>query len=76
MVGKPAHISAPTTRDGRFNLYLEDGGTIFIGARSAYGGPLEPGEWVGTYDGQDDHSLHVPSGSEQDIGTIVVKEVW
>ena len=76
MVGKPAHISAPSADDGRFVLNLADGGTYFIGARSAYGGPLEPGEWVGTYNGRTDHGLEIASGKQQTVGNITVKEVW
>lgn len=76
MVGKPVHISAPSAEDGRFVLYLADGGTYYIGARSAYGGPLEPGEWVGTYDGRPDHGLEVAADARQSLGTIRVKEVW
>ena len=76
MVGKPAHISAPSDTDGSFVLNLDAGGTYFIGARSAYGGPLEPGEWVGTYNGRADHGLEIASGDRQAVGSITVKEVW
>lgn len=44
MVGKPVHISAPSDGHGKFQLHLGEGGTYFIGARSKFGGPLEPGE--------------------------------
>jgi len=76
MVGKPAHISAPSADDGSFVINLADGGTYFIGARSAYGGPLEPGEWVGTYNGRADHGLEIASGNRQAVGSITVREVW
>jgi len=76
MVGKPVYISAPSDADGRFQLYLGSGGTYFIGARSAYGGPLEPGEWVGTYDGQADHSIQVTAGQVRSLGSMTVREVW
>ena len=76
MVGKPVHISAPTADDGSFSLYLGDGGTYFVGARSHYGGPLEPGEWVGTFDGRPDHSITVAKGQSQPLGTLTVREVW
>jgi len=76
MVGKPTYISAPSDEDGRFTLYLGDGGTYFVGARSAFGGPLEPGEWVGTFDGRADHGTEIPSGANRDLGDIVVREVW
>lgn len=76
MVGKPTYISAPTEASGAFTLYLGDGGTYFVGARSAFGGPLEPGEWVGTFDKRADHGVEVAAGSERDLGEIVVREVW
>lgn len=76
MVGKPVHMSVPTAADGRFSLFLSDGGTYYIGARSAFGGPLEPGEWVGTFDGQADHSVTVTRGAQADLGKIIVKEFW
>lgn len=76
MVGKPVHMSVPTGTDGRFSLFLSDGGTYYIGARSGFGGPLEPGEWVGTFDGQPDHSVMVKRGVKEDLGSIIVKEFW
>ncbi len=76
MVGKPVHMSVPTGADGHFSLFLSDGGTYYIGARSAFGGPLEPGEWVGTFDGEPDHKVTVARGSNADLGAIIVKEFW
>ncbi len=76
MVGKPSFISVPTGSDGRFSLHLADGGTYYVGARSTFGGPLEPGEWVGTYDGRPDHRAEVPRGEVRSLGPIVVREVW
>jgi hypothetical protein len=76
MVGKPSYISAPSTADGRFEIRLGSGGSYYIGARSTYGGPLEPGEWVGTYDGQADHKAVAVKGESVDLKEIVVREVW
>ena len=76
MVGKPVYISAPTGSDGRFELRLGDGGTYYIGARSTFGGPLEPGEWVGTYDARADHMVKVKKGEVLDLDKIIVREVW
>ena len=76
MVGKPAHVSVPTGGSGRFELYVGSGGTYYVGARSAFGGPLEPGEWVGTYEGNPDHSVTIAQGAEHDIGIITVREFW
>ena len=76
MVGKPVHMSVPTDADGEFELFLSTGGTYYVGARSAFGGPLEPGEWVGTFDAQPDHSITVMRGANDDLGQITVREVW
>ncbi len=76
MVGKPVHMSAPSGGAGQFEMFLSGGGTYYIGARSAFGGPLEPGEWVGTFDGEPDHKVIVKQGASEDLGTIVVKEFW
>lgn len=76
MVGKPIYISAATGSDGLFELRLGDGGTYYIGARSTFGGPLEPGEWVGTYDARPNHMVEVKKGEVLDLDKIVVREVW
>ncbi len=76
MVGKPVHMSVPTDADGEFELFLSTGGTYYVGARSAFGGPLEPGEWVGTFDAQPDHSITVMRGAKDDLGQITVREFW
>ncbi len=76
MVGKPAFISDPTDAEGRYTLYLGQSGTYYIGARSTFGGPLEPGEWVGTFDGRADHGANAPQGKITDLADIIVREVW
>lgn len=76
MIGKPTHISAPTGNDGDFTLYLFAGGSYFVGARSTFGGPLEPGEWVGTYAGQADHQVDLEAGTSIEIGELQLREVW
>jgi hypothetical protein len=76
MVGKPSYISAATGTDGLFTLYLSEGGTYHVGARSTFGGPLEPGEWVGTYDRQSKHAASIENGQNLPLGDIVVREVW
>jgi hypothetical protein len=76
MTGKPAYISAPTGDDGRFALHLGDGGTYYVGARSAFGGPLEPGERIGTYDADPRHAAVAAKGTTRSLGDIVVREAW
>lgn len=76
MIGKPNFISSPTDADGQFRIYLEKGGEFFVGARSTFGGPLEPGEWVGTYDERPDHGIEAKLGEATELGDILVREVW
>ncbi len=76
MIGKPSFISTPTEQDGSFRIYLDLAGEYFIGARSTFGGPLEPGEWVGTFDGRADHGVVVEAEQETALGDIQVREVW
>lgn len=76
MIGKPSHISAPTGSDGQFQLFLAGGGSYYIGARSTFGGPLEPGEWVGTYDRRADHRLTLETGDTVELDDLTLKEVW
>ena len=76
MVGKPTYISAATDDQGHYRLNLGSGGTYYLGARSTFGGPLEPGEWVGTFDARADHSVEIEANSEQKLADIVVREVW
>ena len=76
MIGKPTYISAATTANGQFELFLNNGGKFYIGARSTFGGPLEPGEWVGTWDAEADHGIAVELGEQLDLGAIQLREVW
>jgi len=59
----PDFASTLTDDDGRFTLYLPEGGKWFIGARSHARAVPEPGEPVGRYDGSADHSLLVEENS-------------
>ncbi|NCP02465.1 MAG: DUF4198 domain-containing protein [Deltaproteobacteria bacterium] len=76
MIGKPDFISMPSAKDGQFVLYLDQGGEYYLGARSTFGGPLEPGERVGTYDQRPDHGVLVKKDQQTSLGDIVVREVW
>jgi hypothetical protein len=76
MIGKPDFISMPSAKDGQFIIYLDQGGEYYVGARSTFGGPLEPGERVGTYDQRPDHGVLVKKDQHRTLGDIVVHEVW
>lgn len=76
MIGRPHAISGKTGADGAFVLRLPKGGRFFVGARSGAGGPVSPGEWVGTYDGAPDHSVEVQKGQRREGIAIRVEEKW
>jgi uncharacterized GH25 family protein len=76
MIGKPTYISAATASNGQFQLFFAAGGKYYIGARSTFGGPLEPGESVGTWDGAADHGITVEPGEQTELGAIQLREVW
>jgi hypothetical protein len=76
MVGKPTYISAETDEQGNYRLNLGSGGMYYLGARSTFGGPLEPGEWVGTFDARADHSVEIEENQSMTLADIIVREVW
>lgn len=76
MIGRPFAISGKTGGDGIFLLGLPRPGTFYLGARSEFGGPLSPGEWVGTYDAAPDHSVRVKEGETKTGIRIRVAEKW
>jgi len=75
MIGRPESMvrSGP---DGGFVLSLSGGGKYYIGARSRYGGPRQPGEWAGKLAGTSDSGLEVPAGRRVKGLTIVMEQVW
>ncbi len=74
MVGKPLYRSSPTNKDGKFEILLSEGGIYYVGARNTFGGPLEPGDIVGSYNGSPDHLLKVKNGEILENINIVVEE--
>jgi hypothetical protein len=76
MIGRPFAVSGVTGKDGAFTLRLPRAGTFYIGARSAFGGPLSPGEWVGAWEGAPDHGVTVADGDRKGGLQIKVVEKW
>jgi hypothetical protein len=74
MIGKPISVTI-TDEKGSFRLILPHEGKFYIGARSRLGGPVEPGEYIGSYMGSSDKSIIVKRGKETKIN-IEVNEVW
>jgi len=80
MVGKPTALSKKTDKEGRFTLYVtnneKSNNIYYVGARTNFGGPLEPGEYVGTYNENPQHQLIIDKKQEITGIDIIVKEVW
>ncbi|MDF1535355.1 MAG: carboxypeptidase-like regulatory domain-containing protein [bacterium] len=76
MVGKPYAISPPTARDGRYSLSVDTPGTYYLGARTRFGGPVEPGEFMGAWGGDSAEPLVLEIGTSSPSLDITVREVW
>ncbi len=76
MIGRPYAISGKTGKEGDFVLSLPRPGTFHLGARSGRGGPVSPGEWVGTYDDDPAHAVTVRAGEMRGGVRIRVIEKW
>lgn len=75
MIGRPEAVTT-TDAAGVFRLALPAGGRYYFGARSRYGGPRQPGEWVGRLAGRPDSSLEVAAGRPVRGLAIVMEQVW
>lgn len=75
MTDRPALVSKQTGADGRFEVEIPLGGKYYLGARSEIGGPVEPGQLWGRFDGSQDHSVAVETGKTVDGLEIVVEKV-
>lgn len=78
MSERPKYVSEKTGPDGRFLLYLPEGGTYYLAARDKFGGPPKLGDLYGRYDqGTIEPSAVVIRKGEilQDIN-ITVTKVW
>ena len=76
MVGKPLAISAPTDEDGAYSVTVPEPGTYYLGARTRFGGPLEPGELTGAYDVDGTRPVELTERGHLSGLEIVVREVW
>jgi hypothetical protein len=76
MVGKPVSISAPTAGDGRYSVAVSRPGTYYLGARTRYGGPVEPGEYMGAWDEKGPRPVILEGETTSANCDIVVREVW
>lgn len=78
MSERPKFVSEKTGPDGRYLIYLPQGGTYYLAARDKFGGPPKIGDLYGRYDkGTIEPSAVVVKENEilQNIDLIVTK-VW
>jgi len=76
MVGKPVSISAPTAGNGQYSVAVSRPGTYYLGARTRYGGPVEPGEFMGAWDEKGPRPVILAGEKTSANCDIVVREVW
>jgi len=75
MMGKPQYKSSSTGEDGAYTLSFDKPGKYYIGARDSVGGPMEPGDMVGVYEGTDDNSVELTDGVRLEDIDITLREV-
>lgn len=75
MLNRPAYVSKPTGPDGAFSVEAPVGGRYYLGARDTIGGPVEPGQLWGRYNGSEDHSVKVDTGGTVEGLTVTVEKV-
>ncbi|MBI5696045.1 MAG: hypothetical protein HZC51_09960 [Nitrospirae bacterium] len=75
MLNRPAYVSKPTGADGAFAVEAPVGGVYYLGARDAIGGPVEPGQLWGRYNGTEDHAIKVETGGTVEGLTVTVEKV-
>ncbi len=76
MIGRPAFISSLTDESGQYRLEASGVGTYYLAARSHIGGPPEPGQMMGFYQGSDDHSVILRWGSHLTGLDMKILKVW
>jgi len=71
----PAYKSNRTGPDGKYSIAFERPGRYYIGARDSVGGPMEPGDMAGVYEGTDDNSVELSDGETLGDIDITLREV-
>lgn len=78
MSERPKFVSEKTGPDGRYLLYLPEGGTYYLAARDKFGGPPKLGDLYGRYDQGtiEPSAVVVPEGEILQGIDISVTKVW
>ncbi|MDD5773559.1 MAG: prealbumin-like fold domain-containing protein [bacterium] len=72
---KPDYKSIITGEDGGYTILIEEPGFYVLGARKTYGGPPEPGDIFGFYNGTENNKIEVKKREVRDNIDIIVEEV-
>ncbi len=78
MSERPKFVSEKTGPDGRYLIYLPDGGTYYLAARDKFGGPPKLGDLYGRYDKGtiEPSAVVVKEGQILKQVVITVTKVW
>ncbi len=78
MSERPKFVSDKTGPDGRYRLYLPEGGTYYICARDRFGGPPKVGDMYGRYDQGtiDQSAIMLKNGEHLTDIDITAHKVW
>lgn len=78
MSERPKFVSEKTGPDGRYLIYLPEGGTYYLAARDNFGGPPKIGDLYGRYDKGtiEPSAVVVPEGEVLQGIDITVTKVW
>lgn len=75
MLNRPLYVSQPSAADGSYLLSFPTGGTYFLAARDALGGPPVPGQLYGRYLGSRDGSVRLKSGQKLTSIELIVEQM-
>lgn len=64
MTQKPDFISQPTGTDGTYTISVSEGADYYVGARNTLGGPVERGDLLGRFEGNEHHVVTVKTGEK------------
>jgi hypothetical protein len=78
MSERPKFVSEKTGPDGKYKIYIPEGGTYYICARDKFGGPPKVGDLYGRYDqgAIDPSAVMVETGNHLTDVDITVHKVW
>jgi hypothetical protein len=78
MSERPKFVSDKTGPDGKYKLYLPEGGTYYICARDRFGGPPKVGDLYGRYDQGtiDPSAIMIKTGEDLTGIDITAHKVW